>query len=63
MKLRVKKSIIMSLEKFEEQGGKPVPDAETIVIANKPTGVPGVLTALDKKSALALARYEVEIVE
>lgn len=56
------KSIIMSHDEFVATGEKPVSGHETIVIAATPTGIPGVLTAIDMQSALALARYEVHIV-
>ncbi|OYW85210.1 hypothetical protein B7Z17_02720 [Candidatus Saccharibacteria bacterium 32-49-10] len=56
------KSIIMTADEFVALGNKPFAGHETIVIADKPTGVPGVLTAVDMQSALALARYKVQIV-
>ena len=56
------KSIIMTADEFAQAGSAPVDGHETIVVADTPTGVPGVLSAVDMASALALARYKVQIV-
>ena len=62
MKRPNKKSFILTSEEFEAAGRQPATDHETIVISSEPTGVSGVLTAVNLSSALALARYEVQIV-
>lgn len=54
--------VIMGRKTFESIGKKPLPERENIVISSKPTGVTGVLTAVDLASALALARYETFII-
>lgn len=50
-------SVIMGRATFESIGSRPLPRRENIVISSRPTGVAGVLTALDLESALALARF------
>ena len=47
---------------FESIGCRPLPDRENIVISSRPTGVKGVLTAMNLPSALALSRYPVFII-
>lgn len=55
-------SVIMGRKTFESIGRRPLPDRENIVISSKPTGVKGVLTAVNLSSALALARYPVFLI-
>lgn len=55
-------SIIMGRKTFDSIGRHPLPDRENIVISSKPTGVKGVLTAVNLSSALALARYAVYVI-
>jgi len=55
-------SLIMGWKTFESIGSKPLPDRENIVISLEPTGVKGVLTAVNLSSALTLARYPVFII-
>ena len=55
-------SYILTYHEFIANGGKPMQGHETIVISEKPTGVPGVLTAVNMQSALSLARYNVKII-
>ena len=55
-------SIIMGRKTFESIGKRALPDRENIVISRTPTGIPGVLTAIDLESAYALARYPVYII-
>ena len=59
MKKVTARSYIMSYDEFVAFGQKPVEGNETIVISDTPTGVPGVMTAINIESALALARYEI----
>lgn len=54
--------IIMGRKTFESIGSHPLPDRENIVISSRPTGVKGVLTAVNLESALALARYKTFII-
>ena len=54
--------IIMGRKTFESIGRRPLPDRENIVISSRPTGVKGVLTAVNLESALALARYKTFII-
>ncbi len=54
--------IIMGRKTFESIGCRPLPDRENIVISSRPTGVKGVLTAVNLESALALARYKTFII-
>ena len=63
MKKVTPRSIIMDYDQFVSQGSQPIEGNETVVIADEPTGVPGVLTVMDMPSALALARYEIEVRE
>ena len=58
-KLTTGGSIIMGRKTFESIGSRPLPNRENIVISRTPTGVKGVLTAIDLPSALALARYPI----
>ena len=52
--------IIMGRKTFESIGRRPLPDRENIVISSRPTGVKGVLTAVNLESALA--RYKTFII-
>ena len=52
-------SIIMGRKTFDSIGRRPLPQRENIVISSRPTGVKGVLTAINLSSALALARYPI----
>lgn len=54
--------VIMGRKTFESIGCRPLPDRENIVISSWPTGVKGVLTAMNLPSALALSRYPVFII-
>lgn len=54
--------IVMGRKTFESIGSRPLPDRENIVISSRPTGVKGVLTAVNLESALALARYKTFII-
>ena len=54
--------IIMGRKTFESIGRRRLPDRENIVISSRPTGVKGVLTAVNLESALALARYKTFII-
>ena len=54
--------IIMGRKTFESIGSHPLPDRENIVISSRPTGVKGVLTAVNLESALALSRYPTFII-
>lgn len=54
--------VIMGRKTFESIGSKPLPDRENIVISSRPTGVKGVLTAVNFSSALALTRYDTFII-
>ena len=54
--------VIMGRKTFESIGSRPLPDRENIVISSRPTGVKGVLTAVNLESALALARYKTFII-
>lgn len=54
--------IIMGRKTFESIGSRPLPNRENIVISRNPTGVKGVLTAVNLSSALALTRYETFII-
>ena len=54
--------VIMGRKTFESIGCRPLPDRENIVISSRPTGVKGVLTAMNLPSALALSRYPVFII-
>ena len=56
-------SIIMGRKTFESIGSKPLPNRENIVLSSKPSGVPGVLTALSLSSAYALARYPTFVID
>ena len=47
---------------FESIGSRPLPERENIVISSRPTGVKGVLTAVNLPSALALSRYPTFII-
>lgn len=55
-------SVIMGRKTFESIGRRALPDRENIVISSTPTGVSGVLTAVDLDSAYALARYPIFII-
>ena len=54
--------IIMGRKTFESIGSRPLPERENIVISSRPTGVKGVLTAMNLESALALSRYPTFII-
>ncbi|WP_338521235.1 dihydrofolate reductase [Candidatus Nanosynbacter sp. BB002] len=54
--------IIMGRKTFESIGSRPLPERENIVISSRPTGVKGVLTAVNLSSALALSRYPTFII-
>ena len=54
--------VIMGRKTFESIGSHPLPERENIVISSRPTGVKGVLTAMNLPSALALSRYPVFII-
>ncbi len=54
--------IIMGRKTFESIGSHPLPERENIVISSRPTGVKGVLTAVNLPSALALSRYPTFII-
>lgn len=54
--------VIMGRKTFESIGSRPLPKRENIVISSRPTGVKGVLTAVNLESALALARYKTFII-
>ena len=54
--------VIMGRKTFESIGSRPLPERENIVISSRPTGVKGVLTAVNLESALALARYKTFII-
>ena len=55
-------NVIMGRKTFESIGRRPLPERENIVISSRPTGVKGVLTAVNLESALALARYKTFII-
>lgn len=55
-------NVIMGRKTFESIGSRPLPERENIVISSRPTGVKGVLTAVNLESALALARYKTFII-
>lgn len=55
-------NVIMGRKTFESIGSRPLPDRENIIISSRPTGVKGVLTAVNLESALALARYKTFII-
>ena len=52
----------MGRKTFESIGSRPLPERENIVISSRPTGIKGVLTAVNLESALALARYKTFII-
>lgn len=54
--------IIMGRKTFESIGRRPLPERENIVISSRPTGIKGVLTAVNLSSALALSRYPTFII-
>ncbi len=54
--------VIMGRKTFESIGSRPLPERENIVISSRPTGVKGVLTAVNLESALVLARYKTFII-
>ncbi len=54
--------VIMGRKTFESIGRRPLPERENIVISSRPTGVKGVLTAVNLSSALALSRYPTFII-
>ena len=54
--------VIMGRKTFESIGCRPLPERENIVISSRPTGVKGVLTAMNLPSALALSRYPTFII-
>ena len=55
-------NVIMGRKTFESIGSHPLPERENIVISSRPTGVKGVLTAVNLPSALALSRYSTFII-
>lgn len=54
-------SVIMGRKTFESIG-KPLPERENIVVTSAPTGVKGVLSVADLRSAYELARYPVFVI-
>lgn len=54
--------VIMGRKTFESIGRRPLPERENIVISSRPTGIKGVLTAVNLESALALSRYPTFII-
>lgn len=54
--------VIMGRKTFESIGSRPLPERENIVISSRPTGIKGVLTAVNLESALALTRYKTFII-
>ena len=54
--------IIMGRRTFESIGSRPLLERKNIVISSRPTGVKGVLTAMNLPSALALSRYPTFII-
>ncbi|PID33276.1 dihydrofolate reductase [Candidatus Saccharibacteria bacterium] len=58
-RLTAKGSMIMGRRTFESIGSRPLPDRENIVVSSRPTGVKGILSALDVDSATQLARYPI----
>ena len=52
----------MGRRTFGSIGCRPLPERENIVISSRPTGVKGVLTAMNLPSALALSRYPTFII-
>lgn len=55
-------NVIMGRKTFESIGSRPLPERENIVISSRPTGVKGVLTAMNLPSALTLSRYPTFII-
>lgn len=55
-------NVIMGRKTFESISSRPLPERENIVISSRPTGVKGVLTAVNLSSALALSRYPTFII-
>lgn len=55
-------NVIMGRKTFESISSRPLPERENIVISSRPTGIKGVLTAVNLESALALARYKTFII-
>lgn len=55
-------NVIMGRKTFESIGRRPLPERENIVISSRPTGVKGVLTAVNLSSTLALSRYPTFII-
>lgn len=55
-------NVVMGRKTFESIGSHPLPERENIVISSRPTGVKGVLTAVNLSSALALSRYPTFII-
>ncbi|MDO4780809.1 MAG: dihydrofolate reductase [Candidatus Saccharibacteria bacterium] len=54
--------VIMGRKTFESIGSRPLPNRENIVVSSRPTGVNGVLTAVNLPSAYALSRYPIFII-
>lgn len=54
--------VIMGRKTFESIGSRPLPNRENIVVSSRPTGVSGVLTAVNPSSAYALSRYPIFII-
>ncbi|MDO4773804.1 MAG: dihydrofolate reductase [Candidatus Saccharibacteria bacterium] len=54
--------VIMGRKTFASIGSRPLPNRENIVVSSKPTGVSGVLTAVNLSSAYALSRYPIFII-
>ena len=54
-------SVIMGRKTFESMG-KPLPERENIVVTSDPTGIKGVLSVTDLRSAYELARYPVFVI-
>ena len=55
-------SVIMGRKTFDSIGRRALPNRENIVISSTPTGVPGVLTAIDLDSAYSLSRYPIFVI-
>lgn len=53
-------TVVMGRRTFESIG-KPLPDRQNIVLTQTPTGVQGVISALNLRAAYALAQYDVFI--
>lgn len=54
--------VIMGRKTFESISSRPLSNRENIVVSSQPTGVSGVLTAVNLSSAYALSRYPIFII-